>query len=101
MCEDRNAAIFAVQRRIDMRAAEIDLVFAESIGPSAPQAPAIVRMHCRHYLAAVPGFDAFQHVPRIGVDIEAAGAARKQPAEEFSHHPVEFVQRVAGLEPFI
>jgi hypothetical protein len=92
MSEDWNAAIFALHRRIDMRAPEIDLVFAESIGPSAPQAPAIVWLHCRHHLGAVPGFGAFQHVPRIGVDIEAAGAAGKQTPEEFGHHPVELAQ---------
>src|SRR5436190_950668 len=92
MSKDRNAAIFARYRRIDMRAPKVDLVLAERIGPSAPQAPAVIGMHCRHYLTAVPGVGAFQHVPRIGVDIEAAGTAGKQSAEKFGHHLVEFAQ---------
>jgi hypothetical protein len=49
-------------------------------------------MHRGHHLSPVPGFGTLQHVPRIGVNIEAAAAGGEQTTEELGHHLIKLAE---------
>src|SRR5947207_390358 len=82
--QNRNAAIVARYRSANMGAREIDFVRTIGVWSATPQAPAIIRVHCRHHLPAIPGFRAFQNIPRVGIDVQAPSTSGKQPAEKLS-----------------
>src|SRR4030095_11454309 len=77
--KDGYAAVLAGCRRGDMSTGKVNLLAAEHVGSPASQRPTIVGMHCWRDLAAVPGLGAFQHVTRVGVDVEGARTIRQEP----------------------
>ena len=77
-----NAAVVCRHAGAKVGAGKVDFMLTERIRASAAQAPAVVGVHRRYGLAAVPGLGAFQDIARVGIDVQATGAVRQQPGQK-------------------